>query len=132
MLRKLLALAFAGAVLLGVAPSVQARPQAVHQAVIKITRATVNNVTDKVTVRVQITGLFIAGAHWELLWKKPGTAQRAKNAKEVESGRTATTKRLAIGRWVLTVRLVEPDGTPFSPTQYPDATLSARKTITIA
>jgi hypothetical protein len=129
MLRRLSALALAGALV--VAGAAQARPAAVHEAVITITNARVNNVKDVVGVTVKITGFFISGGHWQLLWRKAGTAQKAKNTREVRTGRASTTKKLGPGRWVLTARLVDAGGMPFSPRQYPDAKLSAKRTVTV-
>ena len=115
---------------LALAALAQARPASVHEATIAITKTKVNNAKDVVVVSVKITQFF-TGGHWQLLWKKRGTAQKAGKSVQVQTGNTGSTKKLAPGTWVLTVRLVDPSGTPYRPSRFPDATLSDTKTVTV-
>jgi hypothetical protein len=111
------------------APSQARVPGAFHEATIDITRATVNANTNKVTVRVSITGLFVDGAHWKLFWKKVGA--KASGSKPIKTGRTGTTKVLGNGRWKITVKIVQPNGVPYSPAAFPDADFSDSTTVTV-
>ena len=140
MLRKLTVMALVGAVAAALAAGpAQPRPAAVHLATISITKATV--VGNKATVRVKISGLSLAGAHWHLLWKKRATKQDPKNYIAVTafannpsapSALRATTKALSAGEWVLTTILVDKNHRPFKASQYPDAKLSAARIVAIA
>ena len=64
-----------------------------------------------------ITGLFISGAHWKLFWKKVGG--NVTTSKAIKTGRTGTTKMLGNGRWLITVKIVQPNGVPVQPERVP-------------
>ena len=140
MLRRLTVLALVGTVAAALASgAAQARPTPVHNATISITKVTLAN--QKATVNVKIAGLFLSGAHWHLLWKKPGTKQDPKNYIAVTAfannpsapnALRATTRGLSPGKWVLRVVLVDKNHVPFKASQYPNAKLSAARIVALA
>jgi hypothetical protein len=108
-------------------------PQSVHRAEIKITKTTVT-AKHNIKVTTKITGLSRAGAHWRLLWTKKGTKQKARNQKRVRGnrrGKTVATRRLAPGRHIVTALIVGANGKPFKASQFPGATLTAKKTVRV-
>jgi hypothetical protein len=112
------------------APSQARLPDAFHEAKIDITAVGVNNNTNKVKVTVKITGLFVSGAHWKLFWKKVGG--NVTTSKPIKTGRTGTTKMLGNGRWLITVKIVQPNGVPYKQSAFPAADFSDSTRVTVS
>ena len=105
-------------------------PAAVHLAEISITKI---RVTKK--KRIVVHGLAIQGSGWRLEWKPKGKKRKKPKGKAVAknnlTGKTAKTKRLRKGKFVVTVRLIDANGKPFKRSDFPQATLSAKKTVRV-
>ena len=108
-------------------------PAAVHLAEISITKSRVKK--QKIVVTTKISGLAIQGSGWRLEWKPKGKKRKKPKGKAVVknnlTGKTAKTKRLRKGKFVVTVRLMDANGKPFKPSDFPQATLSAKKTVRV-
>jgi len=140
MVRKLVAALVIGSLAV-VTGQAGATSKPVHLAKIKITKITIKG--GDLTVKVSITGFAVPG-HWDLSYKliggfggKPfGGKGHLLRGWQPRFGTPSTSATLPTNvrpgeRWQLTASLVDPKHKVFSAKRYPNATFTAKKTVTV-